>query len=169
MKKAAGNLGTALVILLMVAAVLIYFAPHLGWRVDAVISGSMGPDLKVGSVVVICPVEPEAIAMGDIIAFHPMGVDETLISHRVIGIEEGSPLYFRTKGDANEDTDPSVVPAQNVVGKICFHIPFFGYIVQFLKSPTGFALALVIPGVIIIAMYVRSIRRALTRGKGNTS
>ena len=169
MKKTAEKLGFALVILLMVAAVLIYLAPHLGWRLDAVLSVSMEPYLKVGSVVVICPIEPEAIAVGDIIAFNPPGIDETLVSHRVIGIEEGSPLYFRTKGDANEDTDPSVVPAQNVVGKICFHIPFFGYIVQSLKSPTGFALALVIPGVIIIAMYVRSIRRALTRGKGNTS
>ena len=168
MKKAAGNLGFALAILLMVAAVLTYFAPHLGWRVDAVLSGSMEPQLKVGSVVVICPVEPETIAVGDIIAFHPMGVDETMVSHRVMGIEEGTPLYFRTRGDANEDADPSAVPAQNVVGKIRFHIPYLGYITQFVKTPLGFVLALVIPGLIIIAMYVRSIRRVLTSGKRNT-
>jgi len=165
MKKVVGNIGFALVILLMVAAVFTYLAPHLGWQVNAVLSGSMEPELKVGGLVVTRPVEPEAIAVGDIIIFRPRAAGENLISHRVIGIEEHSPLYFKTKGDANDDPDPLTVPARNVVGKICFHVPFMGYAAQFLKTTPGFLFALVIPGLIIIAMDIMNIRRLFAEGR----
>lgn len=168
MKKVAGNFGFGLVILLMVAAVFTYLAPHFGWRVDAVSSGSMEPQLKVGAVVVTRSVEPEAIAVGDIITFHPTTVRENPISHRVIGVEESSPLYFKTKGDANDAPDPFIVPARNVVGRICLHVPFLGYAAEFLKTPLGFLLALVIPGLIITAMNIRNIWRVLTKDRKET-
>jgi len=163
MKKAAGNIGFALVILLMVTATLTYLAPHFGWRVDAVLSGSMEPQLKVGAVVVTHSVEPEAIAVGDIITFRPTAVGENLISHRVVGVEEHSPIYFKTKGDANSGADPFTVPARNVLGKICLHIPYLGYATEFLKTPLGFVFALVLPGLLIIAIYVKSIWQVLAK------
>ncbi len=168
MKKIAGNIGFALVILLMAAAALTYMAPHFGWRVDAVLSGSMEPQLKVGSLVITRPVEPEAIAVGDIIIFRPVAVGENLISHRVIGVEEHSPLYFKTKGDASEDPDPFIIPARNVVGKICFTVPYLGFATQFLKTTAGFLFALGIPGAIIIAMYIRNIRQVCAEGREET-
>ena len=161
MKKRAENFGTALLILLMVAAVLTFLAPRFGWGVDTVLSGSMEPELKVGGVVVTRPVEPEEIKVGDILTFYsPLG--EQLTSHRVIEIKEGSQLHFQTKGDANEAPDPFVVPAQNVVGKICFHIPYFGYFSQAVKTRLGFLLALGIPALIIIVMELRNIWQAMT-------
>jgi signal peptidase len=158
-KKIAENISFALVILLMVAAVFTYLAPHLGWRVDAVLSGSMEPKLKTGAVVITQPADPEAIAVGDIITFRPTTVGENTISHRVLGIERSSSLYFRTKGDANEDPDPFIVPAQNLAGRICLHIPFLGYVTQFVKTPLGFSLALVIPGLLIVGLCMRNVWR----------
>jgi len=125
----------------------------------------MEPQLKTGSVVITRPIEPESIVVGDIITFHPTTVGENQISHRVIGIEENSPLYFQTKGDVNNDPDPFIVPAQNVVGKICFHVPFLGYATQFLKTIWGFLFALLIPGLIIIVMEVMNIRKAFISEK----
>ena len=61
MKKAAENFGFAVIILLMTAAVLTFLAPRFGWSVDAVFSGSMEPELKVGAVVITRPVEAEEI------------------------------------------------------------------------------------------------------------
>ncbi|MFC1939140.1 signal peptidase I [Chloroflexota bacterium] len=164
MKKAAWYLVFTTVVLFMTAAVFIYLAPHIGWRVDAVLSGSMEPELKVGSLVVTCPVEPETIVVGDIITFRPVSVGENLITHRVTGTGHSSSLYFETKGDANNKPDPFTVPAQNLVGKICFHAPSWGYLTEFLKTPFGFLFAIVIPGIIIIAMYVGSVWRALANG-----
>jgi len=165
-KRVAEYFGFIFVILLITVAALTYLAPHFGWRVDAVGSGSMEPQLKVGALLVASPVEPEAVAVGDIIIFQPTTVGENPICHRVIGIiEEGSSLYFKTKGDASDDPDPFIVPARNVVGRIWFHVPFLGYVTEFLKTPFGLLLALVIPGLTIIAMDIRSICETLTKGR----
>jgi len=161
MKKAAWYLVFTVVVLFMAVAMFIYLAPHLGWRVSAVLSGSMEPELKVGSLVVTCPVEPETIVVGDIITFRPVSVGENMVTHRVIGIGQGSSLYFETKGDATDKPDPFTVPAQNLVGKICFHVSYWGYFTEFLKTPFGFLFAVVIPGIAIITIYVGSVWRAL--------
>lgn len=165
MKKAAEYLGFALVVLLMAAAVFTYLSPHFGWRVDAVLSGSMEPRLQVGSLVVTRPVAPEAIVLGDIITFRPSTVGENLITHRVIGIGRSSSLHFETKGDANDSPDPFTVPARNLVGKVCFYTPYWGYVTEFLKTPFGFLFAIVIPGLTIIAVYITNVWRALTTDK----
>ena len=163
MKKAAEYLGLTIAILLMSVAVFTYVGPHLGWRVDAVLSGSMEPELMTGSLVVTRFIEPEAVVVGDIITFRPTNNGENLITHRVIGIGHSSSLYFETKGDANEAPDPFTVPARNLVGKISFNIPYWGYLTEFLKTPLGFIFALVIPGAILIALYIINVWRALAR------
>jgi len=161
MKKAAENFGFAVIILLMMAAVLTFLAPHFGWSVDAVFSGSMEPELKVGGVVITRPAEAEDIKVGDTITFYSP-LSEKLTSHRVIAAEDGSSFHFRTKGDANEDADPFIVPAENVVGKVYFHIPYLGYVTQFVKTPLGLLLTLCLPGLIIIVMEMRNIWRVFT-------
>jgi signal peptidase len=160
MKKLAKYSGLALIIPIAMAVAFTFFAPRFGWTVDIVFSSSMEPELKVGSVAITRPVEAQDIRVGDIITFHSP-LDGKLTSHRVVGVEEGSSFHFQTKGDAAEDGDSFVVPAQNVVGKVCFHLPYFGYVVQFLKSPLGFILTVCIPGLIIIALEVRNIWRVL--------
>ena len=164
MKKVAQSFGLAVIILLMTAAVLTFLAPRFGWEVDTVFSGSMEPQLKTGSVAITRPVEAEDIKVGDIITFHSP-LSEKLISHRVIAVEDSSSLNFQTKGDANEDADPFVVPAQSVVGKICFNIPYFGYAAQFIKTPLGLLLTLCLPGLVIIVMEVVSIWRVITEAQ----
>jgi signal peptidase len=164
MKKAAENFGFVVIILLMTAAALTFLAPRFGWSVDAVFSGSMEPELKVGAVVITRPVDAEEIKAGDIITFYSPLSDQ-LTSHRVIAAEGGSSFHFQTKGDANEDTDPFILPAENVVGKVCFHIPYFGYLAQFVKTPLGFLLTLCLPGLIIVVIELRNIWRVLTGGE----
>ena len=161
MKKVVEGFGFAFMILVMTAAMLTFLAPRLGWSVDAVYSGSMEPELKVGGVVVTRPVEAEDIKAGDTITFYSP-LDEKLTSHRVIILEEGSQLHFWTKGDVNEDADPFSVPAENVVGKVCFHIPYLGYVAQFVKTFLGFLLTICLPGLIIMVMEIRNIWRVLT-------
>jgi signal peptidase len=106
-------------------------------------------------------VEAEEIRIGDIITFHSP-LNEKMTTHRVIAVNEGSPLYFQTKGDANEEPDPFVVVAQNMAGKICFHIPYLGYAIHFIKTPLGLLLTLCLPGLVIIGMELRNIWCVLT-------
>ena len=160
MKKAIGNFGLAVIILLIAAAAFTFLAPRFGWSVDTVFSGSMEPELKVGSVVVTRPVTAEEIKAGDVITFYPPTSGQ-LTSHRVIAVDDGSAFHFQTKGDANENADPFIVPAENVEGKVCFHLPYFGYAAQFIKTPLGILLTLCLPGLVIIALETRNIWRVI--------
>jgi len=163
-RRVAENFGLAVTILLVSVAALIFMAPCFGWRVDTVFSGSMEPRLKLGSVVVTRPVEAEEIKAGDIITFYSP-LNERLVSHRVVAAEHGSGWHFQTKGDANEDADPFVVPAESVVGKVCLHLPYFGYVSQFVKTPLGLLLLICTPGLVVIVMEMRNIWRVLNEEK----
>jgi len=165
MRKIVEYLGCGLVILVMLAAVLTYLGPHIGWQVDAVLSGSMEPELKVGSLVVTRFVEPEDIAVGDIITFSPGSADKNQVTHRVVGIGHSSAIYFETKGDANDAPDPTTVPDWNLIGKVVFAVSYWGYITEFIKTPLGFLLAVVIPGTVIIAVYIINIWKLISQRK----
>jgi signal peptidase I len=168
MKKVIKYFSFGLLILLMTAAVLSFLAPRFGWGVDAVLSGSMEPQLKVGGLVITRPVESKDIEVGDTITFY-CPLNKGMTSHRVIAVESGTLSYFRTKGDANEDPDPFIVPVQNVAGKVCFHIPYLGFVIQFLKTPLGMLLTLGIPGLIIIALEIINIWRVFSEEKKRIS
>jgi len=141
MRKAADYLFTGLTILPMAAVVLTLVATCFGWRLDAVLSGSMEPELKVGSIVITRPVQAEDISTGDVVTFRSPTSDLPIV-HRVVASEDGS--FFQTKGDANEIADPLAVPAQDIVGKVCFHIPYLGYVANFVKTPFGIVLTCIL-------------------------
>ena len=169
MKKACQYLGITIAVLLMAVAVFAYIGPHAGWRLDAVLTGSMAPELQVGSLVFTRSVEPETITVGDIITFRPAINGEVLMTHRVIGVGRSSSVYFETKGDANAAPDASTVPARNLVGQVSFHVPYWGFAIEFLKTPLGFLFALVIPGTVLIAAYAISVYRAVAGSRRETA
>ena len=115
----------------------------------AVVQGtSMLPTLREGDIIIIQGVEPENIAVGEIIAFKPPSefqkVLSPLIFHRVTDkIIENGKLYFRTKGD-NTPPDAYNVPFTNVVGIYRGGIPYIGSIFLFLGSSGGYAMLLVL-------------------------
>jgi signal peptidase len=161
MKKVVQYTGIAVLVLVMLIAVFVLLAPHLGWRIDTAVSNSMAPEYKAGGLILTRAVDPTDIKVGEVITYGSP-IDKKLVTHRVVEIKEYSPLLFQTKGDANEDPDPYLVPAQNVVGRVCFYIPLIGYFTHFVRTPQGLVLLLLIPGLIIIAMEVRSIKRIHT-------
>ena len=147
--KVAEYVGIALVVVLMTMVVLALLAPHFGWRADTVLSGSMEPALPVGCVQVTKPINPEDIKVSDIITFRSP-TNGKLMSHRVVAVEEDQSYQFRTKGDANENVDPYLIPSENVVGKVCFKVAHVGRVVEYLKTPIGFILL----GLVGIALIV---------------
>ena len=137
MVRATEWVGIAVVILLVAVVALTLIAPYFGWRVDTVRADSKDPELKVGSVVVTRPVQAEEISVGDVITFRSPTTGE-IASQRVSAIEDGP--SFRTEGIVSGDADPFVTPAQGVVGRVCFHLPFAGHVLQRLVTPVGMLL-----------------------------
>jgi len=153
--------GMVLMVLLMVVVVLVFLAPRFGWRVDTVLSGSMEPALKPGGIAVTRPVSPRDVCVGDIITFRSPA-SATLISHRVVGLSEGAFPVFRTQGDANEEMDSWEVSPERLVGAVCFHVPYAGYVTRFVRTPLGLGLFLFLPGLVVICFQLVNIWRVMS-------
>lgn len=155
-------LATVLLVMAILVSVGIFVGPQVGWRVDTVYGGSMEPAIKLGSLAVIRPVEPQNVRVGDVITYRSGTESNTVTTHRVIEVlpSDGS-LMFRTKGDANEDPDAYIVPAENVVGRVWMSVPYVGYVMDFVKSPIGLGLLIGIPAALIIGIELRNIFRSI--------
>jgi len=153
---------TLVVTLVLFAVFFVIAHTLLGWRFNTVMSGSMGPTLKAGGVVATQAVDPETIEVGDIITYKSPELGMTVV-HRVTEKHQGSHLMFQTKGDANENPDPHLVPAENVVSKVSFHLPLLGHVQQFVTSGQGMALLTVVPGLVIMSKGIQNIRTEISK------
>ena len=153
----------ATVAILLIISVL----PITGnFKVLTVLSGSMEPVIKTGSVVIVKPVDNYKIE--DIITFTNSKKPGESITHRIydMKVNEGRISYI-TKGDANNAPDQREVSEREVVGKVLFSIPYLGYAVDFAQKPLGFAFIILIPAVIIIGDEIRKIYGEIKKKKTN--
>lgn len=150
-----GRAVTVVLFLLILAALFLVAAPHFGWRIDRVYSGSMEPAIRTGDLIVTEPVSAAQIRVGDVITF---ASSKGFISHRVVSVEsiEGNPVRVLTRGDANDGPDISPVAPENLVGKVVFDIPMAGYFSQFVRTPLGLILTIIAPGLLIIATELKA-------------
>ncbi|HAP74148.1 TPA: signal peptidase I [Candidatus Campbellbacteria bacterium] len=152
-------------IFLMAVLMIASIFPITGnYELRVVQSGSMEPAIKTGSVAVIKPSDDYQV--GDVITFGDVYKSETPITHRIVDIKviEGD-YYYITKGDANDDKDPKDVPKEDVIGKVLFSLPYAGYVVQEARKPFGFAILIIIPGVIIVYDESKKIWKEIKKTK----
>ncbi len=163
--RIASLLVSVAVALALVGVILFFVVPRvLQWDMQVVLSGSMEPAMPVGSVVLVRPVDPEAVALGDIITFRQQGSPD-FVTHRVVEVVNEESLSFRTRGDANEEPDTSLVPADALRGRVWVTIPYLGYVAQHVRQPWGFLLLVGLPGGLIIAGELFRIFTTLRRGR----
>lgn len=178
--KISSNIITSLLFLLLLFMVFVVISSKasggepnfLGYQLKTVLSGSMEPTFKTGSIIAVKPLEnPTNLQKNDVITF--METEEKLITHRIIEvIDNGEQVLYRTKGDNNEDPDTSAVMPQNIVGKYSgLTIPYAGYFIDYAKSKTGTALLLIIPGIFLLGYSGFTVFRALKEidKKGNSN
>ena len=127
------GLGMLLLVAVIAACIPLAVPKLLGCSAYTVVSGSMAPEIPVGSLVIAQPVEPARIAAHDVIAFDSGGV---VVTHRVVeNRREQQELV--TKGDANAGNDMAAVPYDAVIGKIVVHIPTLGQLLLLFSSWGG--------------------------------
>jgi len=139
------------------------------FKVKIVQSGSMQPEIKMGSVVAIKPHLTSSgqadYKIGDVITFQ-VGRNKEPITHRIydIKIVGGEPRYI-TKGDANNAPDQREISQREIIGKVLFDIPYLGYVVNFAQKPIGFSLIIIIPGAVIIFDEARKVYNEIKKKK----
>ena len=136
LKRAGNVLSTLLLVAVLLLAAALAGVRLFGLTPFAVVSGSMEPEIPVGSLVMVHDAEPADIVEGDIIAFYGAVDSAAVITHRVVG---NSPAMgeFITKGDANEERDVNPVDYNEFIGKVEHVVPGVGGIAEAMTGPAG--------------------------------
>ena len=127
-----------------------------------VLTDSMDPVIKSGDLIFAKSIDPAEVAVGDIITFFdPAGSGTSTVTHRVVEVVNEDGLHFRTKGDANNTEDRTLVPAENLIGVYRARLPGMGQVAMFLQTTPGLLLCVVLPlGALVAVDLIRRKRAA---------
>ena len=154
--KVWNALTTVLVVIVVLLAVLLAGPRLVGMDVFTVLSGSMEPAYHTGSLIYVKDVDPFEIEPGQVITF--MLSEDTVATHRVVGIvpdeDEPGTIRFRTKGDANNVEDGSLVHYKNIIGTPVFTIPQLGYLANYIQNPPGMYLAISAGAILLMMVFI---------------
>lgn len=141
---------SGMVVAVMVAlAVLLVGVRVIGLTPYTVLSGSMEPTYRVGSLIYVREIDASDIEVGTPITFTVSG-GAMVATHRVheLTVIDGETQYI-TKGDANDVVDPPV-RYENVMGSPVFSIPYLGYFSSWLQSRAGVIAGIALAAVLLL-------------------
>lgn len=131
-----------------------------GYSVYRISSDSMTPYLEVGDVILSKQCDPMALRYGDVITYDGLTGEYAgkSITHRVIRepYQEGNEYFLITKGDDNPVEDTPVNISQ-VNGKMLRKLPVLKVVYQFLLTPWGLVLVLLL----IVAAFTPELFRLI--------
>lgn len=164
-KKKLHRLGNTIFYLAIAAVFAVSFTylsegngtrPFLGFSLYEVLTDSMESAIPQGSMVVAHKTDAQKIEIGDDITY--LIGENSSITHRVIGIienyENTGARAFETMGVDNEKPDQEAVWAKNVIGKVIFHVPRAGKILNNIKEH-WLLLLLPLCGILIFASLLK--------------
>ena len=145
-------------------AVLLVGARLVGLRTFTVLSGSMEPTYLTGSLIYVKKVDAANLSEGTVITF--MLDEDTVATHRIVGVvpdeDEPGVVRYRTKGDANEVEDGSLVHYKNVIGTPVFSIPKLGYVANYIQHPPGTYVTISVGAMVLLLMFLPELIGVLT-------
>ena len=158
------NIIVALAVILAIALVGVRL---VGLQVFTVLSGSMEPTYHSGSLIYVKDVDYKELEPGDVITF--MLDEDTVATHRITEVvldeEEPDTLRYRTKGDANDAEDGSLVHYKNVIGSPVFTIPYLGYFADYIQNPPGTYVAISVSAVLLLLVFLPDLFSSDDKGK----
>lgn len=169
-KKWVSNIVTSILFLTLISTAIIVISSKasggepqvMGYQLKTVLSGSMEPGIKTGSIIAIKPGgDMMRFKKGDVLTFKES--ENKLITHRVLEVKgTGENTQYITKGDNNDAADLEPVLAANVVGEYNgFTIPYIGYLLNAAQSKMGSALLLILPGILLLMYSAVTIWKAI--------
>lgn len=139
--------GATTVALLLTWIVAPTFVP--GWHSTAVESGSMGPSIERGDVVILRPPDEPPLPEETVVRFESDDGGGSIL-HRIVSADAELSAYV-TRGDANLDHDSALVPFDAVEGVGTFLVPLVGMPVLWFNEGRYLHVLLVLFGAVCIA------------------
>lgn len=147
---------TILVAAVVIIAILLVGVRLIGLNVYTVLSGSMEPTYHTGSLIYVKKVDYTKLEAGDVITF--MLDEDTIATHRIVEVvpdeNDATVLRYRTKGDANDAVDGSLVHYKNVIGSPVFSIPQLGYLANYIQKPPGMYVAISAGAILMLLVFL---------------
>ncbi|MBQ6934160.1 MAG: signal peptidase I [Clostridia bacterium] len=145
-----------LVGIVVVIAILLVGVRLIGLNVYTVLSGSMEPTYHTGSLIYVKKVDYTKLKTDDVITF--MLDEDTIATHRIVEVvpdeNDSTVLRYRTKGDANDAVDGSLVHYKNVIGSPVFSIPKLGYLANYIQQPPGMYVAISAGAILMMLVFI---------------
>lgn len=149
---------SSLAFALVIALAVVYFVPRaFGYMPFAVLSGSMEPELPVGSMVFVHQVDPTNIAVGDNATFYRS--DGAVVTHQVYEVDPVAQT-IGTQGIANKNADGSIMhdaeqtPFSSVIGTVSFCVPYLGFVNAYCTTMPGMLVVVAVLALLVAASIV---------------
>ncbi len=149
MKKLLNSCGAVLLSLLVIAVLPLVVPKLLGFTPYQILTGSMEPAIPTHSVVYVRQCEPSTLQVGDVITYRLGSGSELVQTHRIEAIDQEKAL-FTTRGDANQSVDMTRVKAENIIGRVAFHIPQYGKLAEYIRTSEGIAACVAVFAAVLI-------------------
>ncbi len=146
----ARTLATIVIIGVMLVLIPLSLPRFFGYQTFDIISESMEPELPIGSLIFVKPMDPHEVKTGDIIAFYS---NAKVVSHRVVE-NNTFESKFITKGDANETIDVTATEYIDFIGLVVKHVPVLGTLGSYFSTSSG---KLLMCELIVCAMLLFSV------------
>lgn len=163
--------GTCVLAMLLAGAALAacVVVPRLaGATPYAVQTGSMRPTLPPGHLVVVRPVAPRDVGLGDVVTYQLVSGEPEVVTHRVVakGTARDGRVVLRTQGDANGSPDQGWVREEQLRGGVWYDAPHLGRLHAWLTGAQHEALVRLAAGMLVLhalAMFARAVRERRER------
>jgi signal peptidase len=175
-RLARRTLDVLLVVLIALVLATVAIARGVPWvtggQTFIVGGGSMEPTIPFGAVVFALPTTDQDLVVNDVVSVQ-VGEEKAVFTHRIIRIVDiDGATWIETKGDANEDADPSIIPATAVIGEVHTMLPVAGYAVRLLSTAQGVMFLLAFGVLVLAAAWLLEsleIDQALARARARTA
>lgn len=127
---------------------------------SVVLTNSMSPTINPGDLIITKKYNNSELNVGDIVTFYgKVNNEKALITHRIVKINEEEVITRGDNHDVSVDND-NPIGYDNIVSVYSFRIPKVGYLINFIKSPLGFILLVIVPLILYISLLIVKLFRA---------
>ena len=151
------------IIIIILSVVIVSYIGLLvfGYRVYAVKTASMHPDIKQGSIAIAKKLNAnevfDELNIGSDIVFKTSSGNT--LTHRVIMLDEENDR-LQTQGIREGSTKDAEISSSNVLGKVSFSIPLIGYLVMLIQSTYFIILAICgIAIYVIVSLLIKQLKK----------
>jgi len=177
----AVGVGLSVGILLLVVAlagVLLVVPKATGSVPLTILTQSMEPTLPPGTLIVVRPVDTDALEVGDVATYQIRSGDPAVITHRITAISSASDgsRSFTFQGDNNASPDSLPVAPGQIQGEVWYSVPLVGWANQAVNGqargwiiPAAAVALLAYAAVTIVTGAVQARRRRRASAAGDAA